>query len=419
MEIKPMKFHAHSDRRQILLNLFSASLAAVNGRRCVAEFLSARPPAIQSIRAIAIGKAAASMMQGVLDVAALPLTAGLVITKSGHTQQFGSGVPIRQLESAHPYPDQRSLDAGQALLAFIHQTPPEAGLLFLLSGGTSALVEVLPPGIDARRLHDFNQWLLAQGWPIDVMNRVRKSVSLIKAGRLAHELGGRKTLQLLISDVPGDDLSVIGSGLLVPSHDTIGLPETLPAWLPALQAEVPAPPAPGDPVFANIESHIIANNDRLRAAAAGLAQSLGFSIQANTQLAGEAAQLGRRFAQTLCQGPAGIYLWGGESVVRLPAESGNGGRCQHLALAAGCELAGRDDVLLLAAGSDGTDGPGEVAGALVDGQSVLRGRDGGGGDPEQALRAADAGSFLAASGDLIDTGPTGTNVMDLVIGLKT
>jgi len=414
-----MKIQPHPGPRGVLLNLFSVALSAVNGRRCVAEYLARHALSAQKIRAIAIGKASASMMQGVLDAEPARLDAGLVITKAGHAERFEARAPIVQLESAHPYPDQRSLDAGQRLLQFIHALPPAQTLLFLISGGASALVEVLPSGIDARRLHEFNQWLLGQGWPIEVMNRIRKSVSLIKAGRLASELSGRNVLQLMISDVPGDDMSVIGSGLLIPSRDPISGPENLPAWLTAMQTDVPPPPLPDSACFSSIESHIIANNTRLRGAAADAAQAEGFSVQCNESIEGDAVAQGTRIAHTLLDGPAGVYLWGGETVVRLPSQPGRGGRCQHLALAAACELSGRDKVTLLAVGSDGNDGPGDVAGALVDGQTLVRGRDGGAGDPQAALTAADTGSFLAASGDLIDTGPTGTNVMDLVIGLKT
>lgn len=415
-----MKNLSDSQMRDVLLNFFSQSIQTVNGRHCVAAFLSEHALPAQKVRVIAIGKAAASMMQGVLTEHADQVDAGLIITKTGHTESFEACTPhIVQLESAHPYPDQRSIDAGRHLLRFLEQTPYESGLLFLISGGTSSLVEVLPEGIEVEQLHALNCWLLAQGWPIEMMNQVRKSVSLIKAGRLAQHVAGHAVMQLVISDVPGDDLSVIGSGLLVPDVAVMGMPEHLPNWLVHMQALVPAAPAADDNCFATIQSHIIVSNARLRSEVARLAERNGYVVCCNEVLDGDAAIQGVAIARTLIDGPPGIYLWGGETVVTLPAQPGQGGRCQHLALAAAEVLAGYDGLVLLAVGTDGTDGPGDVAGAMVDGQTLNRGRDAGASSPSVALRQADAGSFLAASGDLVDTGPTGTNVMDLVIGLKT
>jgi glycerate 2-kinase len=415
-----MKYLHDSDIRDVLLNIYSQSLLAVNGRRCVATFLAHHALPAQKVRVIAIGKAAASMMQGVLENYVQQVGAGLVITKAGHTEHLNSGTPpIVQLESAHPYPDQRSLEAGKQLLQFIQQTPPNTGLLFLISGGTSSLVEVLPDGIDIEQLHSLNRWLLAQGWPIDVMNQIRKSVSLIKAGRLARMVAKHAVMQLVISDVPRDDLSVIGSGLLVANTHSSDMPAHLPDWLVHMQAQVPAPPTADESCFATIQSHIIASNARLREEAVSIAGALGYSVRGNATLEGEAAAQGIAIAQTLIDGQPGIYVWGGETVVTLPDHPGQGGRCQQLALAAAQVLAGHENIIVLAIGSDGTDGPGEVAGALVDGQTLARGRDAGAEDAGAALRRADAGSFLAASADLVDTGPTGTNVMDLVIGLKT
>ncbi len=408
------------DARRNLLNIYSSALKFVNGRQCVAEFLSRYALPAQKVRVIAIGKAAASMMQGVLELHADKVDAGIIITKAGHTEAFAATKPyIIQLEGAHPYPDQRSIDAGRQLLAFIDETPHDAGLLFLISGGASSLVEVLPDNIDVEQLHKLNRWLLAQGWPIDKMNQVRKTVSLIKAGRLAQKVMDHAVMQLVISDVPGDDLSVIGSGLLVPNTDSGDLPGQLPDWIKYMQSQVSVSPTAGNSCFASIESHIIASNSDLCAEVARQAKALGYIVQCNQLLDGDAAKQGTMIARSLIEGDKGVYVWGGETVVTLPPQPGQGGRCQHLALAAANVLAGQDNLTLLAVGTDGTDGPGEVAGGLVDGQTLQRGQDAGALSASDSLLHADAGSFLAASGDLVDTGPTGTNVMDLVIGLKT
>ena len=185
-----------------------------------------------------------------------------------------------------------------------------------------------------------------------------------------------------------------------------------------MQAQVPVPPTADDTCFATIQSHIIASNARLREEVVRNSRTLGYRVCCNAELEGEAAQQGVAIAQTLIDGLAGIYLWGGETVVSLPEQPGQGGRCQQLALAAAQILAGHDNMAILAVGTDGNDGPGDVAGAFIDGQTLTRAQDAGAQAPEVALRQANAGSFLAASGDLVDTGPTGSNVMDLVIVLK-
>jgi hydroxypyruvate reductase len=308
--------------------------------------------------------------------------------------------------------------AGARLLAFLHDAPTEATMLFLISGGASSLVEVLPPAMSLAELQQVNRWLMGSGWDIHRMNVLRKRLSAIKGGRLAAWLKGQRTVQLLISDVPGDDPGDIGSGLLIPDDGAAVEGPSLPEWLHDLLRRIPPSPLPPPAAFAAVETHIVASLDQALSAAAAAAHRQGYQVWRDAQrLHGEAAATGRRLARTLIDGAPGIYLWGGETTMCLPAMPGRGGRNQHLALAAAEVLAGHDKVWLLAAGSDGSDGPGADAGALVDGGTVARGGLDGL-DAADCLRRADAGSFLAASGDLINTGPTGTNVMDVVIGLK-
>ncbi|HHJ81245.1 MAG TPA: DUF4147 domain-containing protein [Candidatus Tenderia electrophaga] len=402
--------------RQHLVQVYQAALDAVNGRLCVSRALQ-QTPLQGDVYVIAIGKAAAAMMRGADEALATRLQQGLLITKTGHTAQFPEH--IKQLEAGHPWPTQASLDAGDALLAFIRSTPKDAQLLFLISGGASSLVEVLPDGISLDELHRVNDWLLGSGLDIHAMNHVRKAISAIKGGRLAPQLAGRQTQLLLISDVPGDDPATIGSGLLVPE----GLletdaPLTLPEWIAELlQKASPAAPL-ADACFENISTQIIATLSDAKKAAAKKGRALGFEVCEHAAvLGGDAELLGQQLASELLHGPAAMHVWGGETTVRLPPQPGRGGRNQHLALAAAMELAGEENVALLAAGSDGSDGPTSDAGAVVDGGSLNRGRAEGL-EPDSALLNADAGTFLAASGDLIQTGPTGTNVMDLMIALK-
>ena len=179
-----------------------------------------------------------------------------------------------------------------------------------------------------------------------------------------------------------------------------------------------APPAADDPLFDTIESRIIASLGEAREAAEARARALGYGVRRHDEfISGEAAAVGEGLAMMLQAGAGCVHIWGGETTVHLPQDPGSGGRNQHLALAAAIRLEGCDDCVFLSAGSDGSDGPTEDAGALVDGGTVQRGSVEGL-DPQACLAAADSGRFLAASGDLVHTGPTGTNVMDLMLGLK-
>lgn len=402
--------------RRLLLDLYAAALQAVDGRAAVRERL-AHYSVTGPVYAVAIGKAASAMMQGAVDALGDALAGALVITRHGYADAGAAARHVRVLEADHPIPGAASVAAGQALLDFIAALPPQAPLLFLISGGTSALVEVLPPGVDIAQLQAANDWLLASGWDITRVNRVRRALSCIKGGRLARYLAGHAVLQLLISDVPGDAPAAIGSGLLVPPADDMPADpdrQAVPPWLQRLLAAAP-PPAPT--AFAAVQSEILCSNRTAREAAAATGRARGLPVfQTDEVLCGDAAATGRALAGQLLSGAPGLYVWGGETTVRLPPQPGRGGRCQTLALAAAQVLAG-SDILLLAAGTDGSDGPGEEAGALVDGDSIARGElecfDAG-----ECLARADSGTFLEASGDLIQTGPTGSNVMDLVLALK-
>jgi hydroxypyruvate reductase len=368
---------------------------------------------------ISIGKAAQSMAMGAHEQLGEAIEQALVISKYGHLdhhycQQNG----WQTLESAHPVPDEASFKAGESLLGMLSE-PSSTPLLVLISGGASSLVEVPVDGVDLAFLKKTNEWLLGSGLDIVSMNWVRKGLSRIKGGGLLNWLQGRETCLLAISDVPGDIPAAIGSGLLTPEPElqqrieTLALPDWLSAKLEAgaeqrilnfAQDEVP-------------QLHIVANLNAAKSAAAKEAESMGYEVRLVSEFVdGEAAQTGRSMAEQLIAGPPGITIWGGETTVNLPQQPGRGGRNQHLALAAAQVLSGVDGCLLLSAGTDGTDGPTEDAGALVDGESLKRVE--GVCDVEQSLAAADAGTLLEASGDLIITGPTGTNVMDLVVGLK-
>jgi hydroxypyruvate reductase len=401
--------------RAALIEIFHAALDAVRGDRSVREYLRTgqlRAP----IFVIAIGKAAVAMARGAFEALGNAVGDALIITKRGYAEPL----PYTVIESAHPVPDESSLEAGERLFQFVSAIPRHAQVVVLLSGGGSALVERLPVGVTLEQWRELNQWLLASGLDIVAMNHIRKRVSLIKGGRLAAALAPRPVMCLAISDVPGDDPRAIASGPLV-ADSVSQLPKDVswPPWVRELLDAAPPPPAPEDPCFANVHVHLVGKLDVALQAAAVAATRLDYSALHNTEfISGDAITAGQRLAKAAIEVPPGqVLVWGGETTIRLPAAPGRGGRNQSLALSAALAIEGRNDVLLLAAGTDGTDGPTEDAGALVDGFTVARGREAGF-DARESLELADAGTFLEASGDLIRTGPTGTNVMDIMLGVK-
>ncbi len=224
------------EHRDNLLAIYHAALAAVEGRHRVASFLRTHPLS-GPLHVVAIGKAAAAMARGVLDVLEPEVQRLLVVTRHGYGQAIRGAHPgLVLVEAGHPVPDARSLRAGRLLLEMIDEAPANAGFLFLISGGASSLLEMPRPGITLSDLQRVNRWLLAAGLPIQEMNRIRKALSTIKGGRLLSRLAGRRVWNLLISDVPGDDPAVIGSGLLIASGDRLPASEAAPAWLHVLLA---------------------------------------------------------------------------------------------------------------------------------------------------------------------------------------
>lgn len=402
---------ASADHRNLLLDLFQRGLAAVDGRVVTRDWLCAHPfPG--PFHLVALGKAADAMAAGALDAAAEGLAAGLVVTRRGYLDTRTHRDPrIVCLEAGHPLPDAQSLAAGQALELFLERAPLDTRFLFLVSGGSSSIVESPVSGVSLEELRQLNLWLLGSGLPIAEVNRVRAALSRIKGGRLATQLKGRPATLLLMSDVPGDVPAHIGSGLLVPDE----------VWsLPKLPGRYAKLPFQKDAIrrSEHVDAHVIASNAISREAVAAGAREAAQPVHGHAALlSGDAAACGETLAQGMLRAPAGVHVWGGETTVKLPADPGQGGRNQHLALAAARVLAGHVGLSLLAAGTDGSDGASDDAGALVDGGSVARGEEAGY-DAADCLARADSGTFLEGSGDLVHTGPTGTNVMDLVIGFK-
>ena len=373
--------------RRILLELFDAGLRAVNGRDCVANFL--RGKELPRVEVFAIGKAASAMTRGAQDALGDAIMRMLVITKTGHSDPALIG-NVLQLESPHPMPDARSLENGRKLEDRVKALTGDVLPLFLVSGGSSSLVEVLRAGATLEDLASVNALGLGSGWDIATLNAERSKLSRIKAGGIALLLETRRALALFISDVPGDDADVIGSGLLGRHR---GQPDA-------------------------IERHVVANVEAAVRAVVDAGAAHGLRIEAaERRFEGDVAEVAARFVAALRETPADGLVWGGESTVRLPARHGRGGRNTHLALAAARLLRAAEPLAILAAGTDGTDGPTEDAGAIVDGGSLER-AELAGCDVERAFREFDSGSALEAAEDLVHTGPTGTNVGDLLIGIR-
>ena len=366
-------------RKKQLGQLFDAAVSAVSGRQAVANAIAEDGPFSPSL-IIAVGKAAAGMTLGALDE--WPDCAALVITKYGHlTDEFDAFPGVRVMEAAHPVPDENSLSAGKLLIDSIEALPAESHVLFLVSGGASALAEALPSDVSLSELKAMTDKMLATGKTIDQINTRRKTHSLIKGGKLIERFPGRRIRVYAISDVEGDSIAVIGSGL----GDTNRLPD-------------------------KGTSRIIASNKIARQAAASKAEQLGLAVMENSEnLYGDIYELADRLGPFIANAPPGVYLFGGEPIVTLPEHPGRGGRNQSLALALSAHIAGRDHISVLVAGTDGTDGPTSAAGGLIDGTTWSETT------ASDALRRADAGTYLEQCGALFSTGPTHTNVMDLAV----
>jgi hydroxypyruvate reductase len=404
--------------RYDLLEIYRAGLDRVDGARATAAALrNIELP--ESVSLVAIGKSATAMCRGAMDVCGPSIRAGLAITGQRYADSdWDLAHDIELIESGHPYPDESSLTAGCRLLDFLSSQPADRMILALISGGASSLVEVLRSGVTIEELQAVNRWLVASGLDIGDINSIRSRLSGIKGGRLRRAIGTRPCLALYISDVPDDDPGLIGSGLLAPRVPP-GRPVEIPGWLEQILGPETCPRYEGEHAIRQV---VVASlNDALDASELK-ARELGFQVSRHpARLCGYVQDCAVEITARLLADGDIIHLWGGEPTVRLPSEPGRGGRCQHLALSCALGLEDRRKYLLLCGASDGCDGTPASdadsgdAGALVDDGTLDRGADGGL-DAQHCLAMADSGSFLAAAGDLISTGPTGTNVNDLVIG---
>lgn len=386
------------------------------------------------ILVLGAGKAAAPMAQAVESVLGERLSNGCVVVKYGHEAPTRR---VRVLQAGHPVPDAAGLAAGAAMLDLARQAGERDLVICLLSGGGSALLEALPPGIGVADLQQTTDLLLASGATIHEINALRKHLSLLKGGRLAAAVAPATLLTLVLSDVVGSPLDVIASGPTVADTSTWAdawavverynladrLPPAVWAYLQAgLAGAVPETPKPGDPLFARSQVCLVGDNAVAATAAAAAATRQGYhSLILTTFLEGEAREVARvavalaREVQTHGRPapPPACLILGGETTVTLEPQSGRGGRNQELALAAAIALAGTRGITLVALATDGTDGPTDAAGGVVDGETLARGAALGL-DAHAHLRRHDAYPYLEAVGALLKTGPTRTNVNDLL-----
>ena len=366
--------------------LYRAALHAVDPERAVRRALAMTDidRAVRNARGVAVfavGKGAAGMLRGAWK----PGRAGLVVLPRGYEGPRRRGV--RVVFSAHPEPDASSVRAALAAVRFFSAFGPEDLVLCLVSGGASSLLCLPRPGVTLAAKKRAVARLVRAGAPITEVNRLRTSLSAVKGGRLGRQTRAR-LVTLVLSDVPGDRASLVGSGLTVRGRR-------------------------GD------VTRVVATNRDGLAGAASQARRLGLSVRTfRRRLVGEARAAGVSLARAASRLPPDTALLaGGETTVTLGRSPGIGGRNLEVALAAAVALEGAPDVAILAAGSDGRDGSSRAAGARVDGETVARGRRCGL-DPGTALARHDAEPFLEAAGALVVTGPTGTNVADWAFAVR-
>lgn len=390
--------------------------------------------AFKKIFLIGTGKASASMAQAIERIFGDRITKGIITTKYGHI------LPLEKtewIECGHPLPDQKGLEGARKVQALLKESGPGDLVIFLLSGGGSALLPLPAEGITLEEKQQVTQFLLDCGADIKEINTIRKHISQIKGGWLARWAFPSAVIGLILSDVVGDPLDVIGSGPTVPDlstfeeawdilkkYDLIGrIPSSIRNHLlRGKEGKVEETPKPGEKTFEKVYNYLIGSNILALRAAETEASSLGLNtLILSSSIVGDTREAARFHAaiakEVILSGnplprPACI-ISGGETTVTVKGH-GRGGRNQEFALAGALEINGLEKVVLLSGGTDGTDGPTDASGAVADHTTVRRARAAGL-DPKAHLEKNDAYPFFQRLGDLLITGPTHTNVMDVRI----
>ncbi|MEO8453094.1 MAG: DUF4147 domain-containing protein [Gemmatimonadota bacterium] len=425
------------DHRRDAVTIYEAALAGVEPGRALARALEGLEETGPRVACLALGKAAGPMIREALrqlDQRHIPVSHALAVLPN-EEPAFDPRVVVAVGD--HPLPGERSLAAARAVAVFARGVTPPDEVWVLLSGGTSSLIAAPVDGVSDADFSALHEALHRAGLPIGELNRVRKRFARYGAGRLARALTTPRIRVFAISDVPGDDPAAIGSGPLEPDPTTarqvaeiLGRampPNRLPASVRAELERViaglaPETPKPGDPIFRRRTMEIIASNQVALEHARRGAESLGYLTDfVALPLEREAADAGDFFGRLVSVLDADFpccLLWGGETTVTLGDATGFGGRSQELALASAARIeSAAADAVVLAAGTDGRDGPTDAAGAIVD-RDTWAAITRAGIDPAGSLAAHDSYSALRAAGALIPARPTGTNVMDIVVGLR-
>ncbi len=427
------------EMRNIVEQIFYAALAAADPGRAVAGETGSlraryRDGAFERCLAVGFGKAAFPMALALEERLGDLIDGGEIIVPYG---QAGPGLrKIKSIEAGHPLPDANGMLGTEELINLAVQADELTLVVVLISGGGSALLVSPWEGITLAEEQATTALLLGAGAEIGELNAVRKHLSRVKGGRLAEFLSPATTISLIISDVIGNRLDVIASGPTAPDRSTFAgalavldryrLREKAPqAVLRHLVAgstgKLPETPKAGAPVFRRVDNRIVADNRSALAAAQQATTGYGLKGEIlSAEIAGEAREAGRWLArkaiaiqQTRRTELPICLLSGGETTVTVHGK-GIGGRNMELALAFAREIEGVPDIILLSGGTDGRDGPTDAAGAVADGNTVLRGREKGL-DPAAFLAENDSYSFFREEGGLFVTGPTGTNVMDIQV----
>ena len=438
--------------RSLLTNLFLEAVASVDPARLVRGALKRDPEgialsgggvssilrwsSIERIFLVGGGKAGRSMAQAAASVLEGKIAAGAIAVPKG---EGGSLDAVRLIETGHPLPDEGSREAAQAMLDVVSRAGENDLVIAPISGGGSAMISAPPEGVSSPDKEAVFRLLLRSGADITEFNTVRKHLSRVKGGRIARAAYPARVWTLMLSDVPGDDPSVIASGPFSPDPTTYGdarkvlverklddaIPDSVRAHIEGgLAGRIPESPKPRDPVFERVSLAVIGSNrvaldaaaDAAREGGAGTVRVLpGF-------LRGEARECARAFVEELRKaemsapkGRADVLIAGGETTVTVRGK-GKGGRNQEFALSAAVEMDGIPGMAVLSCGTDGIDGPTDAAGAYADGTTISRAA-GLGLSPQAHLEGNDAYPFLRALSDLVVTGPTGTNVTDIAIGI--
>lgn len=441
---EPMQVKTLQDMRQDAVGIFRKALAAVapgaamqahcrrDGNQLQVGSRTYDLSGYANIWILGTGKAAAAMARSLEEVLGARIAGGLVTVKYGHLAPLRT---VRIIEAGHPLPDENGCDGARRILDMAAAAGPNDLVFCVISGGGSALLPLPGEGLTLADKQKASRALLSCGASIHEMNTIRKHLSAIKGGRLAAAVHPAALCTLILSDVVGDDLDIIASGPTVPDPATFDdalaiveryqLADRLPgAVLRYLQqgaaGDIPESPKPGDPCFGSTYHLIVGSNRQCVQAAREEAIARGYhTLVLSSLMEGETRDvarvhgaMGREIVATGHPAPSpACLISGGETTVTLRGH-GRGGRNQEFALAAALDIEGTRDVVVLSAGTDGTDGPTDAAGAVADGHTAARARALGL-DPRCHLEANDAYPLFERLGDLLTTGPTNTNVMDL------